>query len=343
MKVHVSTDDLPLRDRISFWCDLFARQAHSFTPGEVPDASTFRAEASGHICGGFALLDIQTGLVSARRTAADVAGDRRDGFYVRRFRRPMVWKAAPRSTPVDVVHEAGDFCVSSTEWRFDAESKGAAWFEMLVIPGAALSPLLAGGRLKRPFRLPAATPLASLLGAAIDARESAGSAPSRRARRRRAAQPLGPGGAGVRRLRRGRGAGSGLAAGRAARRAQAAHRAQSGQPRPHARQRRRSARHLGAPAASSVRADRRQFRDTCRAKDCSSAATRSPARPEPAGPSWTSRSAGVSTAWRHSIGRLQTSLAPPPSCSARRRVEAIERGRPGSSAHRACKDNGGSS
>ena len=169
MKVHVSTDDLPLRDRVSFWCDLFARQAHSVTPGEVPDASTFRAEASGHICGGFALLDIQSGLMSARRTAADIAGDRREGFYVRRFRRPMTWKAAPRSTPVDVVHEAGDFCVSSAEWRFDAESKGAAWFEMLVIPRAALSPLLAGGRLKRPFRLPAAAPLASLLGAAIDA------------------------------------------------------------------------------------------------------------------------------------------------------------------------------
>ena len=71
--------------------------------------------------------------------------------------------------PVDLVHEPGDFCVSSTEWRFDAESKGSASFDMLVIPQAALSPLLAGGRLARPFRLPGAGPIGSLLGAAMDA------------------------------------------------------------------------------------------------------------------------------------------------------------------------------
>ena len=47
--------------------------------------------------------------------------------------------------------------------------KGAASFEMLVIPQAALSPLLAGGRLARPFQLPGASPLGSLLGAAMDA------------------------------------------------------------------------------------------------------------------------------------------------------------------------------
>jgi transcriptional regulator GlxA family with amidase domain len=40
---------------------------------------------------------------------------------------------------------------------------------MLVIPQAALSPLLAGGRLARPFRLLGASPLGSLLDAAMDA------------------------------------------------------------------------------------------------------------------------------------------------------------------------------
>jgi transcriptional regulator GlxA family with amidase domain len=70
------------------------------------------------------------------------------------------------------VHEPGDFNISSTEWRFDAESKGAAWFGMLVIPHAVLSPLLAGGRLARPFRLPAASPLGLLLAAAVDAADA---------------------------------------------------------------------------------------------------------------------------------------------------------------------------
>ena len=40
---------------------------------------------------------------------------------------------------------------------------------MLVIPQAALSPLLMGGRMARPFRLPGASPLGSLLGVSMDA------------------------------------------------------------------------------------------------------------------------------------------------------------------------------
>ena len=104
-----------------------------------------------------------------QRTAADVAKDKSEAFFVRRFRVPVIWRAAPRSTPVDLIHEAGDFCVSSTEWQFDAESKGPASFDMLIVPQAALSPLLTGGRLECPFRLPGASPLGSLLGAAIDA------------------------------------------------------------------------------------------------------------------------------------------------------------------------------
>jgi AraC-like DNA-binding protein len=169
MRVHFSTDGLPLNDRIKFWCDDFAQRVHSFTPGEAPDAAAFRAGTSGHAAGGFALLDIETGLERAQRTAADVARDKTEAFFICRFRRPVIWKAAPRSTPVDLVYEPGDFCLSSSEWRFDAESKGAASFSVLVIPQTALSPLLAGGRLARPFRLPGASPIGSLLGAAVDA------------------------------------------------------------------------------------------------------------------------------------------------------------------------------
>jgi AraC-like DNA-binding protein len=169
MRIRFSTDDLPAQDRVRFWCDYFAQQAHSFTPGEVPDASRFRAGAKGHAAGGFALIDNEAGLERARRTGADVARDKTEAFFIRRFRRSLVWKAAPLSTLVDLVFETGDFCVSATEWRFDAEAKGGARFGMLIIPNAALSPLLAGGRLARPFRLPAASPLGSLLGAAVDA------------------------------------------------------------------------------------------------------------------------------------------------------------------------------
>ena len=59
MQVRFSTDDLPPRDRVKFWCDYFAKQAHSITPSEVPDPGAFRAEADGHVAGEFALLDIE--------------------------------------------------------------------------------------------------------------------------------------------------------------------------------------------------------------------------------------------------------------------------------------------
>ena len=113
--------------------------------------------------------NVNSGLERVQRTAADVAKDKTEAFFIHRFARPVIWRAAPGSTPVDLLHEPGDFCISSTEWRFDAESKGPALFDMLVIPQAALSPLLMGGRMARPFRLPGASPLGSLLGVAMDA------------------------------------------------------------------------------------------------------------------------------------------------------------------------------
>jgi AraC-like DNA-binding protein len=168
-QVQFSTDDLPPNDRVRSWCEFFGTHAHSITPSEAPEPSAFRAEASGWVAGGFTLLNIRSGLERVQRTAADVAKDKTAAFFVRRYRRPAIWRVAPGSMPIVLTHEPGDFCVSSTEFRFDRESKDPVLFEMLVIPRAALAPLLAGGRLRRPLRLPGASPLGSLLGAAIDA------------------------------------------------------------------------------------------------------------------------------------------------------------------------------
>jgi AraC-like DNA-binding protein len=168
-QVRFSTDDLPQADRVRSWCEFFAKHAHSITPSEIPDLDTFRAQASGWVAGGFVLLNIRSGLERVQRTAADVAKDKTEAFFIRRYRRPATWRATPGGMQADLVHEPGDFCVSSTEWRFDRESQGHALFEMLVIPQAALAPLLPGGKLRRPFQVPGASPLGSLLGAALDA------------------------------------------------------------------------------------------------------------------------------------------------------------------------------
>ncbi len=169
MALHWSTDNIPPRDRITFWCDFFAQQAHRFTPCDIPDPATFRAVARGECGSGFALLEIESGLQHIRRTASDIARDTAEAFFVRRYHHPVIWKSAPRSTPVDLRHAAGDFCVSATEWEFDAEAKQAVAFALLVIPQSVLSPLLAGGRLARPFRVAANSSLGSLLGTALDA------------------------------------------------------------------------------------------------------------------------------------------------------------------------------
>jgi len=169
MQVRFSTDRLPPHDRVRLWCDFHAKHAHSITPTEPSDPNSFRAEASGWVTGGFTLLNISSEPSRVQRTGADVARDKSDAFFIRRFRRPVTWRVALEGTPIEVIHEPGDFCVSSAEWRFEMESQGPAALDMLVIPQAALAPHLAGGRLHRPFRLPGGEPLGSLLAAAIDA------------------------------------------------------------------------------------------------------------------------------------------------------------------------------
>ena len=72
MQVRFSTDDLPPRDRVRFWCDYFAKQAQSVTPGEIPDPGSFRGAASGSVAGEFALLDIKSGLERVERTASEI-------------------------------------------------------------------------------------------------------------------------------------------------------------------------------------------------------------------------------------------------------------------------------
>src|SRR3954464_2394481 len=81
MQVSFSTEHIAPRDRVRCWCDYFAKQAHSITPGEVPDPGAFRAEASGSIAGKFALLDIKSELERVQRTAADVAKDKSEAFF----------------------------------------------------------------------------------------------------------------------------------------------------------------------------------------------------------------------------------------------------------------------
>src|SRR3984957_18684057 len=104
-QIRFSTDDLPPSDRVRFWCDYFAKQAHSITPSEIPDPGAFRAEASGSVAGEFALLEIEPGPERVQGPAPHVAKARAEAFFIRRFRRPAIWRVAPGSMLVALVHE----------------------------------------------------------------------------------------------------------------------------------------------------------------------------------------------------------------------------------------------
>jgi AraC-like DNA-binding protein len=63
----------------------------------------------------------------------------------------------------------GDFYITSGDWPFQARTRDGFWASGLSIPLEVLSPLLAGGRLNCPVRVPGGSPLGSLLAAAFDA------------------------------------------------------------------------------------------------------------------------------------------------------------------------------
>jgi AraC-like DNA-binding protein len=169
MQVRFSTDDVAARDRAQPWRDFFAWHAGSVASMADREPGASRGGASGWVAGGFALLEVTSGPPRISRTAFDVASDKAEAFLVCRFRCGATCSSAQDAAPLELTLEPGDFCIGSAEWRFDLEADRPTAFELLVVPRGALSPLLAGGRLARPFRLPAGSPLASLIGAAMDA------------------------------------------------------------------------------------------------------------------------------------------------------------------------------
>lgn len=169
MRFCFSTDDLLPGDRLQAWCDYLNERAFGYAPGGVPDSREFQARMDGFAAGRFILMDIRANHTAARRTAAHVARETTRAFAICRFNSATCWKAAPRSTPVDIQFAPADWVITSSEWEFDAIGTTRADWDVLVIPNSVLSPLLTGGRLTRPFKLAADSPLGGLLSASLDA------------------------------------------------------------------------------------------------------------------------------------------------------------------------------
>jgi AraC-like DNA-binding protein len=170
MRFHYSTDDLPVDDREPYWREVWSKLVFTVTHDDRPDPGTFRAQVDATIAGRFAVLDVHTGHRTSRRTEREIAQDKREMLYLLRPMRGFHSKIGPTVTNAhECQFAAGDLGIASSEWRFDAEAGGAISFDMLLIPQEVLSPLLAGGRLTRPWVVPRGSPIGSLLGTAFDA------------------------------------------------------------------------------------------------------------------------------------------------------------------------------
>jgi AraC-like DNA-binding protein len=170
MRFHFSTDDLSPDDREPSWREVWSKLVFSVTHQDRPNPSTFHAEIAATVAGRFAVLDVATGHCTARRTNFEVARDKKEMLYLLRpdceFRSTI---GPTTSSARECQFLPGDLGVASSEWLFDAAASSSISFDMLLLPPEVLSPLLAGGRLTRPWVVSSGSPIGSLLGTVFDA------------------------------------------------------------------------------------------------------------------------------------------------------------------------------
>jgi AraC-like DNA-binding protein len=175
MWMQFSTDDLPAHDRLERWVELWrgmiARRMFSVTEGNRPDLTNGRVQLQAHCVGPFTLARVHsTAHQSLRRTRADVAADSTVKYGVIKY--PTDWEQSTKLTHArgDEMHVAGgDLVICSTEWQFEIACSAGLAPTMLMIPAERMSPLLVGGRLTGPIKVPAQSPLGALLGAGFAA------------------------------------------------------------------------------------------------------------------------------------------------------------------------------
>jgi hypothetical protein len=145
IRVHLSTDDLPLRDREPFWLDFVAKHVIRVSLKGRSDPTTFWAKLDAEVARRFTVFEFQTSHCGGGRTTADVTRDNSDRFYLRRVPREEIYATAPvLATAREIRLGPGDFCITSSEWPHKCEMKASTSISGLLIPHEVLSLLLAG-------------------------------------------------------------------------------------------------------------------------------------------------------------------------------------------------------
>ena len=166
MQGRIVLDDMAARDRLAFWRDVVCTHLYNVTPDEWPDPATFHGSWEVRDCGQFGLADVVSANRQRLRGAADIA---RDGVDVITVQRAMGGTMAFDFAADRFVLQPGDLCVFAMDWRHEATAAEGVALRSLEIPRAVLSPLLAGGNLRRPLLLPGGSPVGALLAAGLEA------------------------------------------------------------------------------------------------------------------------------------------------------------------------------
>ena len=165
MRIQLSTDLLPERDRVAFWHDAVCRDMFGITPRWGGADAGFQAIVDLQLAGRFALTALTTSHGAVEKSASDVA--RAGSDHV------LVYYAAASNQHYQVGRQAcpmqpGDVCIVPMDRRFEC-SAASITFRSLLIPAAVLNPLTAGRELERVHHLPAVSPLGGLLATGLNA------------------------------------------------------------------------------------------------------------------------------------------------------------------------------
>lgn len=164
MRLQISTDTIAEHDRVAFWNEAVCQRLFNITPGTLHEAKSFRARIDVQVAGRFALFDIESTNAVAQRSAADVARGQADMVMFHRVVSPEHYRIGGAAYSL----APGDLCIPPIDKQFHCHQPEGIRGPALLIPHAVLTPLLAGGQLPNFFRLTGGSPLATLLGDALD-------------------------------------------------------------------------------------------------------------------------------------------------------------------------------
>lgn len=163
MRIRLSTDALPERDRLAYWREAICQEIFAVTAAQHTAAPDFRAALDLQMAGHFVLAELRCSHGGIQKTAGDAARAAADSVLLylgvgptQRFRLGQE----------DFTVAPGDVCIVPLDRRYEGAAAQLA-FRSLVIPAAVLAPLIGRRELTRAHHLAADSPLGILLGSSL--------------------------------------------------------------------------------------------------------------------------------------------------------------------------------